>query len=82
MDGLGKFLLAVGAGVAVGVAVGVLFAPAEGRDTRKRIVKKGKKLIRAVNNGLDDGQDSLEEIKEVLQQQLNRVNRKLDSLTS
>ncbi len=77
-----KFLLAVGAGVAVGVAVGVLFAPAEGRDTRKRIVKKSRKLMWAVDNGLDGGQESLEEIKEVQQQQLKRVNLKLDGLTS
>jgi gas vesicle protein len=82
MNGLGKLLLAVGAGVAVGAAIGVLYAPAEGRDTRKKIVKKSKKLIGAVNGGLDDGQESLEEIKEVLQKQLNRVSRKLDSLTA
>jgi len=37
----GKVLLGVLAGMAVGAALGVLFAPDKGWDTRKRISKKG-----------------------------------------
>jgi len=37
----GKILLGVLAGVAVGATLGILFAPAKGADTRKKISKKG-----------------------------------------
>ena len=37
----GKILLGVLAGVAAGAVVGILFAPAKGSKTRKKIAKKG-----------------------------------------
>ncbi|MFZ6014344.1 MAG: YtxH domain-containing protein, partial [Bacteroidota bacterium] len=40
----GKAVLAVVAGVAAGVALGMLFAPDKGSDTRKKISKKGEDL--------------------------------------
>jgi gas vesicle protein len=40
----GKVLLGVLAGVAVGAALGVLFAPDKGWNTRKRISKKAEDL--------------------------------------
>jgi gas vesicle protein len=40
----GKVLLGVLAGVAVGAALGVLFAPDKGWNTRKRIIKKGENI--------------------------------------
>ena len=38
----GKIVAAVLAGVAVGAALGILFAPEKGSETRRRIAKKGK----------------------------------------
>ena len=40
----GKLILGVAAGVAVGAALGVLFAPDKGTTTRKKISKKGHDL--------------------------------------
>ncbi len=78
MNNASKILLAIGAGVAVGAALGVLYAPEEGAETRRRLMKKGKKLAGVVNDSIDDGVESLEEIKGVLQRQLSKVNRRLE----
>ncbi len=72
-----KLLAAVGASIAVGAALGVLYAPEEGYETRKKIVKRGKKLAGMVGDSIDEGKESLEEIKDILQKQLNKVNDRL-----
>lgn len=81
MTGLSKVLIAIGTGLAVGATLGVLFAPDEGVETRKRIMKKGKKLVGLVNDSIEDGRESAQEIKEVLQQQLAKVNRRLNDIS-
>lgn len=78
MNNTSKILLAVGTGIAVGAAIGVLFAPEEGYETRRKIMKKSKKLVGVVNDSIDEGKESLEEIKEVLQKQISKVNRKIE----
>ena len=80
MNNISKVLLAIGVGIAAGAALGVLYAPEEGYETRKRIMKRSKKLVGAVSDGIDEGKESLEEIKEVLQKQINKVNRKLEEI--
>ncbi len=82
MNNAFKILIAIGTGVAVGAILGILYAPDEGSETRKMIVKRSKKLVGAVNDSIDDGRESLEEIKEVLQKQLHKVNRKMEELAS
>ena len=79
MNNTSKILLAVGTGIAVGAVLGILYAPEEGYETRKRIMKKSKKLIGVVNDSIDEGKESLEEIKEVLQKQISKVNRKIEN---
>jgi len=76
-----KLLAAVGASIAIGAAIGVLFAPEEGYETRRKIVKRGKKLAGIVGDHIDEGKESMEEIKEILQKQLNKVNDRLGSMT-
>ena len=71
-------LLTIGGAVAMGAILGMLFAPEDGVETRKKIMKRSKKLIGSVNNSLEDGKESLEEIKEVLQKQLVKVSRKIE----
>ncbi|MCD6013129.1 MAG: YtxH-like protein [Flavipsychrobacter sp.] len=80
MTGLSKVLLAVGASLAVGAALGILYAPDEGVETRRKIARRGKKLIGSVKDGIDDGRESLEEVKDVLQRQISRINQKLEQV--
>jgi gas vesicle protein len=54
-----KAVLAVLAGVAAGAALGMLFAPDKGSDTRKKISKKGEDLADALNEKIDDKFDEL-----------------------
>ena len=80
MNKVSRVLLTVGAGLAVGAVLGVLFAPDEGRETRRKIYKKGKKLAGAVSDRIDEGKESLEDIKDVLQRQLSKVSKKLEEI--
>jgi gas vesicle protein len=82
MSRLSNVLLTIGASVAVGAVIGILYAPEEGSETRRKLVQRGKKLSGAVSDSLDDGMDSLNEIKYVLQKQLGKVNRKLEEFRS
>lgn len=49
----GKSVLAVLAGVAAGAAMGMLFAPDKGSDTRQKISKKSGDLADALNDKID-----------------------------
>jgi len=64
----GKLLLGVLAGFAVGAALGVLFAPDKGWNTRKRISKKGEDLADDLREKFDEFIDSIlvgaDEVKE------------------
>jgi gas vesicle protein len=55
----GKVLLGVLAGVAIGAALGVLFAPDKGWNTRKRISKKGEDLADDLREKFDEFLDSI-----------------------
>lgn len=41
------------AGVAAGVALGILFAPHKGSKTRRNIMEKGEDLAEALNDRID-----------------------------
>jgi hypothetical protein len=49
-----KVLIGVLGGVAVGAVAGILFAPAKGTKTRKRIMKKGNNLKKDMKNKFED----------------------------
>jgi gas vesicle protein len=55
----GKAVIGVLAGLAAGAALGVLFAPKKGSDTRKTISKKGEDLAQALNDKVDQKFDEL-----------------------
>jgi len=61
--GFGKFIL----GAAVGSAIGLLFAPKKGSETRKELKKKIKELVEKVK-GIDK-----EELKEELEEKIDEI---------
>ena len=50
-------LLTLAIGLAAGAALGILLAPASGKDTRKSILKKGEKLRDQLSDLMDQGKD-------------------------
>lgn len=59
--GLEKVLLGALAGLAVGVVVGVLFAPEKGSVTRKKITQKSDDYADILKNKFDEFVDSVTE---------------------
>lgn len=64
----GKIVLGVLAGVAAGAIAGILFAPAKGTDTRKKIADKGEEFVdnlkERINGLLHDGVKRGEKVRE------------------
>jgi len=58
-----KIVLAGIAGLAIGIAAGVLIAPKKGSKTRKRLKKKFRKMKDIVQKG--DFSDTLENLKSI-----------------
>jgi gas vesicle protein len=56
-----KIIIGVAAGVAAGAVLGILFAPAKGTDTRKKISKTGKDLTDSVKVKYHDILESVTE---------------------
>lgn len=62
----GKIVGALLVGAAVGAALGVLFAPNKGSETRKKIMAKGEDLGKDFKNKMDEmyesGKNHLEQV--------------------
>jgi gas vesicle protein len=62
----GKIVLGAVVGLAVGAIAGVLFAPASGSRTRRRILDKGEDYVEqmkdTVNGYIDNAKESYEEL--------------------
>ncbi len=61
-----KLLTGVIVGAAVGAALGILFAPESGKDTRKKLAKKGTDLG-------DTVREKMNEFGEVLQEKYESI---------
>jgi len=61
MKNTSKILIALGAGVAIGGVLGVLFAPDKGSVTRHKIAEGGKKLADDFNRKIKSGRVKLQE---------------------
>jgi gas vesicle protein len=48
-----KLIFGALAGVAVGIQIGLLIAPEKGKDTRKKLTKKGEEYLKDANDQLD-----------------------------
>ena len=68
--GLGKFL----AGAAVGVGLGVLFAPKSGKETRKELKEKFEEMVKKVK------EIDLEEVRESFLNKIDEIKKDLADL--
>ena len=66
----GKAMLGVLAGFAAGAALGILFAPGKGSNTRKNISRKTEDLVDAVNDKLEE---KFEEAIHIVKGKLNSL---------
>ena len=62
MNNKGTIALTVAA-LATGAALGILFAPASGRKTRRRIARKGREAKRKLDELVDEGAELLGNLK-------------------
>ena len=74
-----KLLAAAALGVIAGGVLGLLFAPAKGAETRKKISKRSRKLISSIKTEFN--KEKLEGIKEKLESQLQHISAKLEDLS-
>jgi len=54
MNNTSKIIIAAAAGAVAGAILGILFAPAKGKETRENIRKKGKQLADDIAEKLRD----------------------------
>ncbi|TMI61779.1 MAG: YtxH domain-containing protein [Bacteroidetes bacterium] len=73
MKNTSKILIAMGAGLAIGGILGVLFAPDKGSETRKKISDTGKKLADKITRKVKLGKEKLEE-------ELSKVNGEMEEV--
>jgi gas vesicle protein len=58
---MGKLFLGVLTGLAVGAALGILFAPDKGSETRKRLIETGEDYAETVREKFNEMVDSMNE---------------------
>ena len=64
MNDTTKILIAFAAGAMVGAAVGILFAPDKGSETRRRIGEEGKKITDSLKDKFRAGKEKFETVKQ------------------
>ncbi|MCX6236284.1 MAG: YtxH domain-containing protein [Bacteroidia bacterium] len=72
----GKVLLGVLAGVAAGALAGILFAPAKGSRTRRRILKKGENYAEGLKDKFSEYVDTISEKFEHVKEEVSAMTKK------
>jgi len=81
MKPLIKTIAALGAGLAVGAAAGVLLAPNKGTETRRIIRQKGQKIADRLQRKVRKGEQLVVGVKDDLKDTLNGINKKINQFT-
>jgi hypothetical protein len=74
-----RVLCVVGTSIVIGGLLGMLYAPAEGCETRRKL-NRLKRKFGCCGEDFDEDRESLEELRVLLQKELNKINEKLESL--
>ena len=72
----GKVLLGVLAGVAAGALVGVLFAPAKGSRTRRRILRQGESYVDGLKDKFNEYAETISEKLEQAKEEVSAFAQK------
>ena len=73
-----KLLCTIAVGMAAGAVLGIMYAPSDGAETRRRIRKlKQKFSCSTVGDNADEEKELMEELSRNLQKELDRIKRKL-----
>ncbi|MDP3461507.1 MAG: YtxH domain-containing protein [Bacteroidales bacterium] len=70
----GKIILGTLAGVVIGAALGVLFAPDKGSNTRKKIIGKLEDFTNEMKNNLDDAMNDIIQSAENLTDEISQTS--------
>jgi len=65
---VGKLITGLVSGAAVGAAIGLLFAPKKGADTRKSITETGDSYLKGAKGRITDLSDSLNQKVEAIKE--------------
>ena len=72
----GKVLLGVLAGAAAGALIGILFAPAKGSRTRRRILRKGESYVEGLKEKFNEYADTISEKLEQAKEEVSAFTQK------
>lgn len=77
MNNLSKTLLALAAGTVVGTVIGILIAPASGKETRKKMSDAGNELASDLKYRFRKGKEQVRDIKENIE---NAIDERIGDL--
>lgn len=76
-----NILVTIAASIAVGAVIGMLYAPVEGSEAREKLRKIKRKLTCGDGTDhVDEDRETLEELSNALQRELDRINERLEKL--